>query len=166
MLIDWFTVGAQVFNFIILVWLMKRFLYKPILHAIDAREKRIADELADADARKTEAGKEREEFERKNEEFDEKRSELLKKVTVEADTEKKRLLGEAREEADAMSSKRLETWRRDAQNLKQSLTRRTQDEVFSITRKVLTDLADTDLEKRATTVFLQKLRAMEHTFRT
>jgi F-type H+-transporting ATPase subunit b len=31
MLIDWFTVGAQALNFLILVWLMKRFLYKPIL---------------------------------------------------------------------------------------------------------------------------------------
>ena len=43
MLIDWFTVGAQALNFLILVWLLKRFLYKPILDAIDAREKRIAD---------------------------------------------------------------------------------------------------------------------------
>ena len=38
MLIDWFTVGAQALNFLILVWLMKRFLYQPILHAIDERE--------------------------------------------------------------------------------------------------------------------------------
>ena len=38
MLIDWFTVGAQTLNFLILVWLMKRFLYKPVLDAIDARE--------------------------------------------------------------------------------------------------------------------------------
>jgi F-type H+-transporting ATPase subunit b len=37
MLIDWFTVGAQVLNFLILVWLLKRFLYGPILDAIDAR---------------------------------------------------------------------------------------------------------------------------------
>ena len=42
MLIDWFTVGAQALNFIILVWLLKRFLYKPILDAVDAREKRVA----------------------------------------------------------------------------------------------------------------------------
>ena len=67
MLIDWFTVGAQVLNFLILVWLMKRFLYKPILHAIDAREKRIATELADADAKKAEARTEREELRHKNE---------------------------------------------------------------------------------------------------
>ncbi len=57
MLIDWFTVGAQALNFLILVWLMKRFLYKPILHAIDEREKRIATELANADKKKAEAQK-------------------------------------------------------------------------------------------------------------
>ena len=55
MLIDWFTIAAQALNFLILVWLMKRFLYKPILNAIDAREKRIATELADADAKRAEA---------------------------------------------------------------------------------------------------------------
>jgi F-type H+-transporting ATPase subunit b len=55
MLIDWFTVSAQVVNFLILVWLLKRFLYRPILNAIDAREKRIATELADADAKRAEA---------------------------------------------------------------------------------------------------------------
>jgi len=30
MLIDWFTVGAQIVNFLILVWLLQHFLYKPI----------------------------------------------------------------------------------------------------------------------------------------
>jgi len=52
MLIDWFTVGAQALNFLILVWLMRRFLYRPILHAIDEREKRIVAELSNADAKK------------------------------------------------------------------------------------------------------------------
>jgi F-type H+-transporting ATPase subunit b len=62
MIIDWFTVGAQALNFLILVWLMKRFLYKPILHAIDAREKRIAMQLADANAQMTAATHARDEF--------------------------------------------------------------------------------------------------------
>ena len=63
MLIDWFTVGAQALNFIVLVWLLKRFLYKPILNAIDAREKLIAAKLADADTKVAEAKKERDAFE-------------------------------------------------------------------------------------------------------
>jgi hypothetical protein len=87
MLIDWFTVGAQVVNFLILVWLLKRFLYKPILHAIDERERRIAKELADADTRKTEAEKERDKFQKRNDEFDEQREELLSKAKGEARAE-------------------------------------------------------------------------------
>ena len=111
MLIDWFTVGAQALNFIILVWLLKRFLYKPILNAVDAREKRIAAELADADAKKAEAQKERDEFQHKNEEFDQQRAALLSKATDEAKAERQRLLDEARKAADALSAKRQETLR-------------------------------------------------------
>jgi F-type H+-transporting ATPase subunit b len=92
MLIDWFTVGAQVINFLILVWLLKRFLYHPILNALDAREERIAKELADADAKKTEAQKERDEFQHKNEEFDQQRADILSKATEEAKVERRRLL--------------------------------------------------------------------------
>jgi F-type H+-transporting ATPase subunit b len=83
-LIDWFTVGAQALNFLILVWLMKRFLYKPVLAAIDVREKRIAKEIADADAKKADAQKEHDEFQHKNEEFDQQRAALLSKATDEA----------------------------------------------------------------------------------
>src|SRR5450631_4660557 len=108
MLIDWFTVGAQAINFIILVWLLKRFLYKPILNAVDAREKRIAAELADADAKEAEAQKERDEFQHKNEEFDQQRAALLNKATDEAKAERQRLLDEARKTADAISSQRQE----------------------------------------------------------
>src|ERR1700733_859555 len=99
MLIDWFTVAAQVVNFFILVWLMKRFLYKPILHAIDEREKRVATELANADKKKAEAQKEGDEFKRKNKEFDQQRAALLSKATDEAQAERQRLLEEARKAA-------------------------------------------------------------------
>jgi F-type H+-transporting ATPase subunit b len=66
MLIDWFTVAAQAVNFLILVWLMKRFLYKPILNAIDAREKKIAATVADASKQKADAEGEKNEFKKKN----------------------------------------------------------------------------------------------------
>ena len=117
MLIDWFTVGAQAVNFLILVWLMKRFLYKPILHAIDEREKRIATELANADTKKAEAQKEHDEFQHKNEEFDQQRAALLSKATDEAQAERQRLLDEARKAAEALSSKQQETLRNEDQNL-------------------------------------------------
>ncbi len=161
MLIDWFTVGAQALNFLILVWLMKHFLYQPILHAIDEREKKIAAELADAAAKKAEAQKDRDEFQHKNEEFDQQRAALLSKATDEAKGEGQRLLSEARKAADAMSAKRQETLKNDAHNLNQALTRRTQQEVFSIARKALADLATVSLEERVGEVFTRRLREMD-----
>jgi F-type H+-transporting ATPase subunit b len=161
MLIDWFTVGAQALNFLILVWLMKHFLYQPILHAIDTREKKIAAELADADAKRAEAKKDRDEFQHKNEVFDQQRAALLAKATAEANTERQRLLDEARQAADALSAKRQESLRRDAKNLNQALARRTQDEVFAIARKALTDLATTSLEERIGAVFTRRLRELD-----
>ena len=161
MLIDWFTIGAQALNFLILVWLLKRFLYKPILNAIDAREKRIAKELADADAKKAEAQKEHDEFQHKNDEFDQQRAALLSKATDEAKAERQRLLDEARKAADALSAKRQETLRNDAHNLNQAISRRTQQEVFAIARKALTDLATTGLEERMGEVFTRHLREMD-----
>ncbi|MCX5823051.1 MAG: F0F1 ATP synthase subunit delta [Deltaproteobacteria bacterium] len=161
MLIDWFTVGAQALNFLILVWLMKRFLYKPILHAIDEREKRIAAELADADAKEAKAQKERDEFQHKNEEFDQQRATLLNKATDEAQAERQRLLNEARKAADALSAKRQETLRSEEHNLHQAISRRTQQEVFAIARKALTDLATTSLEERLVEVFTRRLREMD-----
>jgi F-type H+-transporting ATPase subunit b len=157
MLIDWFTVGAQALNFIILVWLLKRFLYKPILDAVDAREKRIAAELGDADAKRAEAQKERDEFQRKNEEFDQQRTALLSKATDEAKAERQRLLDDARKAADVLSAKRQEALRSDANTLNQAIRRRTQQEVFAIARKALTDLATASLEERMSEAFTRRL---------
>jgi len=160
MLIDWFTISAQALNFLILVWLMNRYLYKPILNAIDAREKRIAAELADADSKKAVAQKERDEFQHKNEDFDKQRAALLTKATDEAKAERLRLADEARKAADALTAKRMESSQSEARNLHQAIGLRTQQEVFAIARKALTDLASTSLEERMADVFTRRLREM------
>ena len=161
MLIDWFTVGAQALNFLILVWLMRRFLYRPILHAIDERERRIAAELSNADAKKAEAEKEHNEFRNKNAEFDQQVAALLSKARDEAQAERQRLFDEARNSADVLSAKRQETLRKDAHNLNQAISRLAQKEVFAIARKALTDLATTSLEERLGEVFTRRLREMD-----
>ena len=160
MLIDWFTVGAQALNFLILVWLMKRFLYRPIVNAIDAREKRITKELADADAKKAEAREERDEFQQKKNELEQQRVAFLSKAKDEAQAERERLLDEARKAAETLSTKRQDALKREQQNLNAEITRRTSEEVFAIARKTLTDLATTSLEERLGEIFTRRLREM------
>ncbi|WP_291010702.1 F0F1 ATP synthase subunit B [Hydrogenophaga sp.] len=161
MLIDWFTVGAQLLNFIILVWLMKRFLYQPVLDAIAAREQKIAAQLADAAATKAEAHERQEEFEKKNQAFDEQRADLLRKAKEEAKAERDRLQLAASEQADAASAQRAKALLADAQHLHGEITRQTQQQVFDISRRVLGDLAGVDLEQRACEVFIERLQAVE-----
>lgn len=158
MLIDWFTAGAQALNFLILVWLLKRFLYRPIIDAIDAREKLIAAELADAATKKSEAQKDRDEFQHKNEEFDRQCATLLSKATDEAKGERQRLLDEAGKAADTLTAKRRQTLLDDNRNLDHAIALRTRQEVFAITRKTLMDLATVSLEERLGEVFTRRLR--------
>jgi len=161
MLIDWFTVCAQALNFIILVWLMRRFLYKPILQAIDARESKIAKELADADTQKAEAHKEHDEFQHKNEEFDKERAALLAKAATEAKAEGQRLVDDARKESDDARAKAREALISEQRSLGEEITRRTREEVFAIARKTLTDLSSVSLEERMIEVFVGKLHTMD-----
>jgi F-type H+-transporting ATPase subunit b len=160
MLIDWFTVGAQALNFLILVWLMKRFLYQPILRAIEAREQRIARELADADAQRAAAKQERDQFQQKNVDFDHQRAALLSQATHAAQAERQRLLDEARQAADAWSAQRQESLANEVRHLHRTLTRRAQTEVLAIARQALTDLATTSLEERMGEVFTRRLREL------
>ena len=161
MLIDWFTVGAQALNFLILVWLLKHFLYKPILNAIDAREKGIASQLADATTKKAEAQKEHEEFQSKNKAWDEQRSALLGKATDEAKAEKDHLIDEAHKQAASLRAAQAVALQNDQQRLTTQMIHLTKDEVFDITRKALADLATVSLEERMGEVFTRRLREMD-----
>jgi len=158
---DWFTVSAQLVNFLILVWLLKRFLYRPILDALDAREKRIAKELADAAATQTAADQQRDEFEHKNEAFDEQRDGLLAEAKGQAETERKRLFDEARNDVEALRAKQLDELNRERQSLDDEITLRTRKEVFALTRKTLADLAGTTLEERMAEVFTARLQELD-----
>ena len=160
MLLDWFTIAAQGLNFLILVWLMKRFLYRPILQAIDTREKLIAKELAEAETKRTEAEKERDDFRQRNEAFDRQRAELVSQAEAEVKGQRQQWLDAARQAADDVAAARLAALQTDARNLNETILARTRQEVFAIARKVLADLAAANLEERMSELFTRRLREL------
>lgn len=159
--IDWFTVIAQAINFIILVWLMKRFLYKPILAAIDAREKLIADKLNDAERKHTDAINEQEEYRKKIESIDQQRSQLLKTATNEANAERERLMQDSRQDEESEQAKRQEAVRQEVKNMHNHFVHHMQQEIFAISRKTLSDLAATSLEAAMSAAFIQRVRSLD-----
>jgi F-type H+-transporting ATPase subunit b len=160
MLIDWFTVGAQALNFLVLVWLLKHFLYKPIRDAIDARAKGIASTLADADAKTKEAQKQHDDFDAKNKAFDEQRAALFSKATDDAGAEHDRLIGDAHKEADGLRASQAAALKDEMTSLGKEITRTAAGEVFAIARKTLADLATASLEERIGAVFTSRLGQM------
>jgi F-type H+-transporting ATPase subunit b len=158
MLIDWFTVLAQALNFLILVWLLKRFLYKPVLAAIDAREKNIAAKLGDAAALETKAQAEREDLRQRSEALNRERGELLRKATDEANVERQRLIESARHDSQLLRSKLTQALSDERAELGHQLSMRTQTEVLAVARKTLADLAGASLEERMIEVFIARLR--------
>lgn len=159
--IDWFTISAQAINFLVLVWLMRRFLYKPVLNAIDEREKKIATRLANAEKIQAEARNERDAFDQKNSEFDRKRDTMLRTATDQAQVERQKLIEQARHDARALQSQQRETLRKEQLSLRQEIAHRAQQEVFAIARKTLADLAGTTLEERVCDVFTDRVRQID-----
>jgi F-type H+-transporting ATPase subunit b len=160
MKIDWFTVIAQIVNFIVLVGLLWRFLYKPILKAIDEREKKIAAQLADAEAKKAAATKEQEDFKQKNEKFDQEKKDMTTKAEAEAEAEHQKLLESARADAAALKTK-LEEAQKEAQDaMNHEIMQKTRNEVFAITRKALADLASVSLEEQSGNMFIKRLNEL------
>ena len=49
MQIDYFTIIAQIINFLILVFLLRHFLYRPVITAMDEREQKMVSRLKDAE---------------------------------------------------------------------------------------------------------------------
>lgn len=160
MTIDWFTFIAQVINFFILLWLLKRFLYQPILNAVDAREQKIATTLLKADERKLEAEQQFNQYQDKKQAIKQKSAELLKQAADEASQERERLIDEGRKEADSLRLKQMESLKSSVDQLNQNVRKKTQSQVLSITRKVLIDLASTSLEQSVVEHFLVQLRDM------
>ena len=148
MQIDWLTVAAQIVNFLVLVWLLKHFLYGPVTAAMARREDRIAERVNSAREREDAAERERERLHERMERLEDRRDAVLEQAREEAESEKQRLLEEARADVDD----KREHWRqqlRDEQDaFAKQLRRQTAEGFADLARKALSDLADVRLEDR------------------
>jgi len=99
MTFDWWTLGLQAINFLVLVWLLHRVLYKPVLAVIEKRRELTDRTLEDARKAESAAEAERSEYEATKAGLEAERKAMLEQAhaTVEADRE--RMLADARAEA-------------------------------------------------------------------
>lgn len=157
MSINWFTVIAQIINFLVLVWLLKRFLYKPILKAIDEREKKIAAQIKDAEDKKAEAAKEQDGLRKKNEEFDAEKKALMDKAIADSNATRDKLLEAAKNDANTVRANNEKATKEKEENQNLAIAEKIQKEVFAITRKALSDMASLSLEEESVSTFIKRM---------
>jgi len=160
MLIDWFTVISQTINFLVLVWLLQRFLYKPIVKAMQTREERIASQLRNAEKQKAEAEAQSAKFRAALDGLEQRKQELLREAENEAETLRRQLKEEAREEIETVREKWQKALRDEQGAFRAELAKGVREEVFSIARSVLADLAGADVQGRMATMFIRRLEKL------
>ncbi|MFO8080594.1 MAG: F0F1 ATP synthase subunit delta [Armatimonadota bacterium] len=157
MQIDWITVIAQIVNFLILVWLLKRFLYGPIVQTMQDRQQRIAAEMEEAREREQEAKEEARDHREKRQELEEQREERMREAERAADQRREELISEAREEVEAIERRWHENLREERDAFIRQLRQRLGHELCSVARRALADLANRELQEQVVDVFIGRL---------
>lgn len=165
MQIDWLTVGAQVVNFLILVVLLRRFLYRPVLAAMDRREQRIAAALQEAERREREAEARGQALAAAGADLERQRHALLAGARDDADAERRRLLDEVRAEVERQRTHVRVQLEQEWDDQRHALTGRLAAAATDATRRALSDLADADLEHAIARTFCHRLAALDEATR-
>jgi F-type H+-transporting ATPase subunit b len=156
-LIDWFTVGAQIINFLILVFLLKKFLYGPIIQVMAAREAKIQAQLTEAETRRQQAAVAESAARQHLQELEDTRQTLAARVEAEVAQQKSSLLEAARQEVGQYRQGWLQSLDREKTALARTIQNSCSLQAFSLARAILKELGDVSVEDRCLQVFLAKL---------
>jgi F-type H+-transporting ATPase subunit b len=159
--IDWFTLVAQLVNFLILLLLLRRFLYGPITRVMAERRERVAAQLSEAAAREAEADGVLADYEKKLEELERARKTALEDALAEAETIEQERIDEARVEVAEMRRRWQEALAREQATFLQELRQRVISEMYQTMRQLFEDMADEDLEPHLVRAFLKRLRSLD-----
>lgn len=158
MIIDWFTVLVQIFNFLVLVYILKYFLYKPIFEAIDRRKQEIENSIRRAEKKEAEASAFEEEYQRKKSELEGQERRIVDEANAKASLFLKEKIAEMEKDIKDLKNKRIEKIHKDEEEFRENLLELFKKTVFKLTSKVFEELAGRAFEEGIFETFLFYLR--------
>lgn len=159
--IDWFVFFSQIVNLLILMFLLKKFLFGRIIGAMDAREAKIGAVFTEAEKSRQEAQVAAESHRNKLRDLESCYEQMLNKTRQDAEAYQEQLLEKAREEVDFLKARWMEALRSERANFLQELRRLAGNQIYAVSRRVLKDLAGLDLEERIMEVLMERIEAMD-----
>lgn len=161
MQIDWFTFIAQIINFLILIGLLYRFLYKPVVKAMDKREENIAAELEEARLKKVEAEQKEHDFEQKVKEIEQQKEQMLEEARQKVDLQKQEMMEQIRAEINGIKHRWEEAVDSEKEAFLNHLQHETAEQIVVLIETILSDLSDYDLQEQTVNIFLGKLEDLD-----
>lgn len=165
MLINWFTVVAQIINFLILIILLRRFLYKPILQTIKKRQAMINERWEDAEVTQEKAQLEATVYRQQQQELQQQQETMMIQAQQEVEQEREQLLSQVRDEVEQIQAKWKDTLAQEKDDFLLALREKVVGETNRVIRHALRDLANADLEEQIVFAFCQRLQHMDESQR-
>jgi len=158
--LNWSTVVLEIVNFLILVWILKHFLYQPVLEVIARRRAGIEKTLADAETRHAQAANLQEQYEGRLAEWDKERQQARDRLARELDAERVRKLAELQTTLEQEREKlRVAEERRQADALRK-LEETALQHATRFTTQLLQQAAGAELEARLVDLAIAGLAAL------
>ncbi|KPP85816.1 MAG: F-type H+-transporting ATPase subunit b [Rhodobacteraceae bacterium HLUCCO07] len=161
MQIDWLTVAAQIVNFLVLIWLLQRFLYRPITNAMTRREARIEERLSDARSRRKEAEDEAKNLRKKRDELEEATQEILEEARVEANELRQRLEQDIRDEVEQKRKKWKDMLVEERADFVREMQRKAGHKVLDIAGRLVAEFTSGALDDQIAQGFVAKLKDLD-----
>ena len=158
--LSWSTFVLEIVNFLVLVWMLQRFLYRPILHVITQRKAAIDQTKADAEALRQEADALQEQYANRLAEWEQEKAKARAQLHHDLDAERSRLMSKllASLEEERAKARVLEERRRsDVQ--RQSEARALAHATQFVTR-LLSRVAGPALESTLVALVVEELAAL------
>lgn len=119
---------SQIINFVLLLVILRVFLYKPIVNMLDKRRETIRTDLEEAENARSQAEAAKQEYEKQLEEAREERRSILAQAREQADKMREEILDKARGEAQGLVAKTEE----EMQSLRRQALAGAQDEIVEL----------------------------------
>jgi len=161
MQIDWFTFIAELINFLVLMLLLKRFLYGPIIKAMDRRERKITASLLEATEKTQEAQREADLYRQQQQELKDQREAMSTQAKAEVEVFRLDLIKSAHAEVDATQAKWYTAIKQEKDSFMQSLHQQIGQQIGTTLRRALADLANADLEHCIIEVFIDRIQKLD-----
>jgi F-type H+-transporting ATPase subunit b len=160
MRIDWWTLALQATNFLVLVWLLQHFLYRPVLGIIADRQQRTESVIAEANAAKTAAEQLRAELEEQRGAIAKERDQALEQAHAAARVHAQRLLEQARADAEKLMAEERQRLAQERTEAAEALRQEAGELGLTIARRLLGDAAASGLEAPFLERLLARLRGL------